>query len=162
MTDQQRANSFGPNRPEFVDYPNMEQLRSESVSFDNFYTAASPCVPSRHTFLTGRHPWKNGVHGNKKFSTEGETTWMQVLRDYGYRCVSVGKTHMIHASSFHIQIPIGQTFGDSVDWNHFIPDISPEKEENYYDIHAARRACMEMNNLYHDKDASEIRSNCLN
>ncbi len=42
MTDQQRADSIGPNRKENADYPHMEQLRKESVAFDNFYTAASP------------------------------------------------------------------------------------------------------------------------
>ncbi len=98
-------------------------------------------MPSRHSFLTGRQPWKNQVHGNLKFGEEGDTTWMQILRDYGYKCVSVGKTHMVHAGSFHIQIPVGKTFGNSGDWNHFEPSASPEQEDLYYDIHAARRAC---------------------
>jgi arylsulfatase len=141
MTDQQRADSIGVNRHPCADFPAMEQLRSESVSFDHFYTAASPCVPSRHTYLTGRHPWKNGVSGNIKFSTENETTWMQILREYGYRCVSVGKTHMIHAGSFHIQVPVGNSFGNQEGWNHFEPSVTPKNEENYYDVHVARRAC---------------------
>jgi arylsulfatase len=141
MSDQQRADSIGPNRQPYADYPNMEQLRKESISFGNFFTAASPCVPSRHTFLTGRHPWKLGVSGNKKFSMGEETTWMQLLREYGYRCVSVGKTHMIHAGSFHIPVPVGKSFGDQDGWNHFEPTESPEQEEHYYDIHVARRAC---------------------
>lgn len=141
MTDQQRADSIGPNRTQYADYPNMEKLRDESISFGNFFTAASPCVPSRHAFLTGRHPWKVGVSGNVKFSTEDETTWMSLLRDYGYRCVSVGKTHMIHAGSFHIQVPVGKSFGDQDGWNHFEPAASPEQDDNYYDIHIARRAC---------------------
>jgi choline-sulfatase len=125
----------------------MEQLRSESVSFDNFFTAASPCVPSRHTFLTGRQPWKLGVSGNGKFSTDGETTWMQVLRDHGYRSVSVGKTHMIHAGSFHIQIPPGRSFGDNADWNHFEPASTREQDELFFDIHTTRRACAAIERL---------------
>jgi arylsulfatase len=98
-------------------------------------------VPSRHTFLTGRQPWKLGVNGNGKFSTDGETTWMQVLRDYGYRSVSVGKTHMIHAGSFHIQIPPGKSFGSDADWNHFNPAPTEEPEDTFFDIHTTRRAC---------------------
>lgn len=147
MTDQQRADSIGPNRHPCANYPHMERLRRESVSFDNFYTAASPCVPSRHTFLTGRQPWKLGVSGNAKFSTDGEMTWMQALRDHGYRCVSVGKTHMIHAGSFHIQIPAGQSFGDNADWNHFEPATTEEPEESFFDLHTARRACAALERL---------------
>ncbi|WP_099159503.1 sulfatase-like hydrolase/transferase [Virgibacillus ndiopensis] len=147
MTDQQRADVIGEDRHPCADFPNMEQLKNESVFFDNFFTAASPCVPSRYSFLTGRQPWKNGVSGNRKFSTEGETTWMQLLRRYGYRCVSVGKTHMIHAGSFHIQVPVGKSFGDQDGWNHFNPEASPESDENYYDIHIARRACDALDRL---------------
>src|SRR5690606_36375260 len=77
MTDKQRADSIGPNRVKYADYPNMEKLRSESIAFNNFFTAASPCVPSRHTFLTGRHPWKTGVSGNAKFSTGKEVFWLE-------------------------------------------------------------------------------------
>jgi len=147
MTDQQRADSIGPNRHPCADYPNMEQLRSESVSFDNFYTAASPCVPSRHTFLTGRQPWKLGVSGNSKFSTDSEATWMQALRDHGYRSVSVGKTHMIHAGSFHIQIPPGDSFGDNADWNHFEPAPTQEQDDYFFDIQTTRRACAALERL---------------
>ncbi|MGP4041077.1 sulfatase family protein [Gracilibacillus sp. D59] len=152
MTDQQRADSIGPNRTANVYFPNMENLRQESVSFDNFYTAASPCVPSRHSYLTGRQPWKNGVHGNLKFGEEGDPTWMQLLRDRGYKCVSVGKTHMVHAGSFHIQVPVGKTFGDSGDWNHFEPAASPEEDDLYYDIHATRRACDALDRLDDGED----------
>ena len=147
MTDQQRADSIGSNRHPCANYPHMEQLRKESISFDNFFTAASPCVPSRHTFLTGRQPWKLGVSGNGKFSVEGEATWMQVLRDHGYRSVSVGKTHMIHAGSFHIQIPPGRSFGDDADWNHFRPAPTQEQEEYFFDIQATRRACAAIERL---------------
>ncbi|CAG7615969.1 N-acetylglucosamine-6-O-sulfatase [Paenibacillus solanacearum] len=151
MTDQQRADSIGPDRHPCADYPNMERLRSESVSFDRFFTAASPCVPSRHTFLTGRQPWQLGVNGNGKFSKEGDATWMQALREYGYRCVSVGKTHMIHAGSFHIQIPPGESFGDRADWNHFEPAPTREPEPYFFDIHMTRRACAAIERLNDSK-----------
>jgi arylsulfatase A-like enzyme len=147
MTDQQRADSIGPNRHPCADYPQMEKLRSESVSFANFFTAASPCVPSRQTFLTGRHSWQLGVQGNAKFLMEGTDNWMQTLRNHGFRCVSVGKTHLVHAGSFHLQIPPGDSFGDQGGWNHFEPAPSPEQEELYYDIHTARRACAALDKL---------------
>lgn len=147
MTDQQRADSIGKGRHPCANYPNMERLREESVSFEQFYTAASPCVPSRHTFLTGRQPWQIGVSGNAKFSMGGEMTWMQALRDRGYRSVSIGKTHMIHAGSFHIQVPAGDSFGDDADWNHFAPAATREREDAFFDIQTARRACAALDRL---------------
>ncbi len=140
MADQQRADSFGPNRHPCADFPTLEKLAGDSVSFTNFFTSASPCVPSRYSFLTGRQPWILGCAGNSKFSMNDEETWMSILRNQGYSCVSVGKTHMVHAGSFHIQIPVGKTFGDQGGWDHFHPTASPETEEKYFDIQATQRA----------------------
>src|SRR5688500_20398587 len=74
MAAQQRADSFGPGRHACADYPNLEALAGQSVVFDRMYCAASPCVPSRASFLTGRHPWQVGVSSNAKFLMDGATT----------------------------------------------------------------------------------------
>ncbi len=141
MSDQQRADSIGPGRHPCADYPVLERLRGESLSFDRFYASAIPCVPSRQTMLTGRQEWMSRGWGNMKFNTAEDTTWMGLLRDQGYRCVSVGKTHMCHAGSFHIQVPVRETFGGRDGWNHFEIVESPEPESTYFDIHATERAC---------------------
>ncbi len=141
MSDQQRADGYGPGRHPCADYPAMEELCRQSVNFSRFYTAASPCVPSRNVFLTGRNEWISGVHGNSKFLVGDETTWMSILRDHGYHCVSVGKTHMVHAGSFHLQVPVGLSFADETQsFNHFRIVASPEPEESYYDLQVAARA----------------------
>jgi arylsulfatase len=126
----------------------MEQLARESVTFGHMYAAASPCVPSRASFLTGRHPWQVGVSANAKFFMgDDRTTWMGVLREHGYACVSVGKTHMVHAGSFHVQVAVGQTFGDQADWDHFHPAASPAAEKDFFDVQAADRACAALERL---------------
>lgn len=140
MSDQQRSDMLDHGFSK--GYENMLKLRDESVSFKGFYTASLPCVPSRHVFLTGRNAWKLGCHGNGKFSMDNlETTWMGILRDNGYSCVSVGKTHMVHSGSFHIQVPPALSFSGSRQWDHFNPMPTPEKDSNFYDIHTACRAC---------------------
>jgi arylsulfatase len=141
MSDQQRVDSIGPNRHPCADYPVLERLRGESLSFDRFYASAIPCVPSRQTMLTGRQEWMSRGWSNMKFNMCEDTTWMSVLREAGYRCVSVGKTHMCHAGSFHIQVPVRETFGTRGGWNHFEIVESPEPECTYFDIHATERAC---------------------
>lgn len=149
MTDQQRYNSLAQPNP-YGDFPAMRRLRAQSASFEDFYTAALPCVPSRHAFLTGRTPWQLGCWGNAKFSEEGERTWMSLLRDEGYRCVSVGKTHMIHAGSYHIPVDSGDTFGALDGWNHFEKQASPAGEDAYFDVKVSQRACRVMDQLKQD------------
>ena len=91
--------------------------------------------------LTGRQEWMSRGWGNAKFDMGDDITWMSILRDHGYRCVSVGKTHMIHAGSYHIQVPVRSSFSDQNGWDHFHPKSSPEPEETYFDIHTTQRAC---------------------
>ena len=147
LTDQQRADSYGPGRHACADFPNLEKLAAESVSFNRCYTAAMACVPSRHVMLAGRHDWALNCSGNGRFAMNEGQTWMSILRERGYRSVSVGKTHMVHAGSYHIQVPVGRTFGDAGDWDHFHPAASPEDDEHFFDICATRRACKALDRL---------------
>ena len=152
MTDQQRADMVGPNRHPCADFPVLEQLRNESTCFDQCYTAAIPCVPSRHVFLTGRNEWMAGVSGNRRFPLPDETTWMSILRAQGYKSLSVGKTHGVHAGSHHVPTTLGKSFNPGEmagGFNHY--EIAPtnEPDEMYFDLQAANQACdllQELNN----------------
>ncbi|MAG13423.1 MAG: hypothetical protein CMN78_02380 [Spirochaetales bacterium] len=147
MSDQQRHDSIGPKRHPCADFPRMERLRSESVIFDNFFASAMACVPSRQAMLSGKQEWMSRSCGNWKFFMGEDTTWMSILRDNGYRCVSVGKTHMVHSGSFHIQVPVRSSFGNQTGWDHFHPSATPEPDETYFDIHTAHRACDSLKKL---------------
>lgn len=104
----------------------------------------------------GRNAWDMHIYGNSRFIMDGsqtgplERSWMQVLRDEGYASVSVGKTHMIHAGSYHIPVPLSKTFGKRDGWDHFHVEKSPEPESTYYDIHVASRACDALERLQGD------------
>ena len=113
MTDQQRADMIGEGKHPNADFPNLEKLREESVQFTKCYTAAMACVPSRTCYLTGQQSWQNKTAGNARFTQGGNPySWMSVLRENGYRCVSVGKTHEVHAGSHHIQVPQYKSYVD--------------------------------------------------
>ena len=50
----------------FVQTPNMERLAAQGATFDATYCNAPLCVPSRLSFMTGRHVsnargWDNAV-----------------------------------------------------------------------------------------------------
>ena len=67
LSDEQRADSHGPGRHACADYPNIEELASESVNFSRCYAAATPCVPSRMAVLSGHNEWRAGVGNNHRF-----------------------------------------------------------------------------------------------
>ncbi|MGD2047977.1 MAG: sulfatase-like hydrolase/transferase [Chloroflexota bacterium] len=85
--------------------PNLAQLRSESVSFENQFAAATMCSPSRSTMLTGLYTHQNGMFltnakGLVPFSSPsldpGFPTWGSILNDpeFGYNTYWWGKWHL--------------------------------------------------------------------
>lgn len=101
-----------PKRYPLNDYyrtPNMEQLASQGIRFNNFY-AMSVCSPTRVSIMTGQNAarhrttnWINprqnngGPQGPPQWDWEGLTensvTLPRLLRQAGYRTIHVGKGH---------------------------------------------------------------------
>ncbi|MFC6903673.1 sulfatase [Halalkalicoccus tibetensis] len=46
-----------------VDTPRIDRLASEGALFENHFTTAPQCSPSRASLMTGRHPHENGLMG---------------------------------------------------------------------------------------------------
>jgi arylsulfatase A-like enzyme len=79
--------------------PARQMLKDHGMTFENHYTAAAMCSPSRATFLTGVPPQINGVFDqmeyryvndlSKKWPTIGN-----VLQKLGYHTVYFGKFEM--------------------------------------------------------------------
>jgi arylsulfatase A-like enzyme len=57
--------------------PNIDRLAEDAVRFDRAYAAASPCMPARAAFLSGRYGIANGVatHGPRGRTLSGPDTW---------------------------------------------------------------------------------------
>lgn len=82
-----------------VKSPNLDRLASEGVRFTNCYAAASNCSPSRTGMMTGRTPWRVGVHNWIPFMSpmhvgESEITIATLLQDVGYDTGHFGKWHL--------------------------------------------------------------------
>ena len=77
--------------------PNLLRLISEGVYFSNAYCSTPLCCPSRAAIISGRNPFKTGVHDNTtpwfdKFDLN--STLPGILAARGYRCFMHGKiTH---------------------------------------------------------------------
>jgi arylsulfatase A-like enzyme len=60
LTDDQGYGDVNAHGHPFLKTPHINKLRSESVSFDNFYVSPS-CSPTRAALLTGMHEFRSGV-----------------------------------------------------------------------------------------------------
>lgn len=85
--------------------PNLDQMASEGIKFNDFYVAASVCSPSRAALITGcypqriglpevLHPWSEiGINSNDK-------TIAEILKTEGYKTAIFGKWHLGHHQQF--------------------------------------------------------------
>ena len=83
--------------------PNIDRVASEGIRFDNYYTTDAPCLPSRTALFTGEFGIHTGVVGHggtagdpriqgrsRGFrSARSTTSWMNVMRNAGFRTVSI-------------------------------------------------------------------------
>ena len=94
MTDQQRWDAMGCSG-NWVDTPNLDRIASEGTRFTNCVTTSPVCIPTRLSLATGLYPHNTGVWDNMNHQMPAETpTWMQSVRDAGYRTSLFGKTHL--------------------------------------------------------------------
>ena len=94
MTDQQRWDAMGCSG-DWVHTPNLDRIASEGVLFTNCVTTSPVCIPTRLSLATGLYPHNTGVWNNMNHTMPAETpTWMQAVRDAGYRTSLFGKTHL--------------------------------------------------------------------
>ena len=94
MTDQQRWDAMSCSG-DWVQTPNLDRIASEGVRFTNCVTTSPVCIPTRLSLATGLYPHNTHVWNNMNHQMPAETpTWMQAVREAGYRTSLFGKTHL--------------------------------------------------------------------
>jgi len=94
MTDQQRWDTVG-ELGDWVQTPNLDRIAREGVRFSNCVTNSPVCIPARVSLATGLYPHNTRVWNNQHYQMAEETpTWMQAVRNAGYRTSVFGKTHL--------------------------------------------------------------------
>ncbi len=91
--DQLRVDCLGCYDNPVIRTPNIDALAENGVRFDSAFTAATVCVPSRQSILTGQYPSKHGAKGNGSAIPEGTATFVSSLHDAGYQTAALGKMH---------------------------------------------------------------------
>ena len=105
ISDEERRNDWLHG---VVDLPAHQRLRGDGLSFDRYFTHASPCSPSRASLYTGRYLAEHGVVDNVAFPTHtaldpAVPTIGSLLADRGYRSSYLGKWHLGHGAT-HVDL----------------------------------------------------------
>lgn len=79
--------------------PNLDRLASEGLRMTNCYAAAANCSPARTGLMTGRTPYRVGIHNwipmlSPMHLRRSEITVATLLRNAGYSTCHVGKWHL--------------------------------------------------------------------
>lgn len=80
-----------------IETPRIDALATEGALFENHFTTAPQCSPSRASLMTGRHPHENGLmglaHGAWELHDE-ERVLPQYLSEAGYSTYLFGLQHV--------------------------------------------------------------------
>ncbi|MBL8336251.1 MAG: sulfatase-like hydrolase/transferase, partial [Rhodoferax sp.] len=94
VTDQHRADHLGCYGNADVRTPHIDALARSGCRFDAFHVATPICQPNRASLMTGRLPSAHGLRMNGRELSLGERTFVDTLREAGWRTALVGKAHL--------------------------------------------------------------------
>lgn len=109
ITDQQRADYLGCYGHKVLKTPNIDAIAQNGIAFDRFYVASPVCMPNRASLMTGRMPSSHGVRSNGIPLSRRNVTFVDLLRDAGYRTSLIGKSHLQNFTDFDPVIQLGET-----------------------------------------------------
>ncbi len=93
--------------------PNIDNLATQSVRFEQAIGSTAMCTPTRHSLYTGIYPIKRGGYKNHSAVKPGTKSIVHYLRALGYRVGLAGKWHIAPKESFPFE-PVGGFPGNCV------------------------------------------------
>jgi choline-sulfatase len=100
-SDQHRHDWLGCAGARQVETPHLDNLAARGVRFTDAYCNAPLCGPSRMSFLTGRHPYRNRVFINEHTLSSDVPTIAHALGRAGYETVLCGRMHFMGLDQRH-------------------------------------------------------------
>lgn len=86
--------------------PTLDRMAKQGIRFTDFH-ASSWCAPSRCALMTGCHPNRPGLLGNKGGKLAERVTIAEMLKKQGYSTALIGKWHLGMGKGVH---PLDQGF----------------------------------------------------
>lgn len=111
ITDQHRADHLGCYGNSVIRTPSIDSLANNGRLWNRFYVANPICMPNRASIMTGRLCSVHGARHNGIPLSRDHTTFVELLRDAGYKTGLIGKSHL-------------QSFTGLPATNQFAPDAS--------------------------------------
>jgi arylsulfatase A-like enzyme len=100
ITDQHRADFLGCYGHPVLRTPHIDSIAARGVAFDRFHVASPVCQPNRASLMTGRMPSVHDVRSNGISLSMEAVTFVDLLRDAGYRTALIGKSHLQNFTPF--------------------------------------------------------------
>lgn len=95
MADDLGWGDVGFNGNTQIKTPYLDQLSTQGIIFDRFYSGCSVSSPTRASVLTGRNPLRTGVfNANAGILRSEEETLPELLKKEGYTTGHFGKWHL--------------------------------------------------------------------
>jgi N-acetylgalactosamine-6-sulfatase len=108
FTDDQGWGDLGCYGHPYLKTPNLDRLAKDGTRFEQFYSCASVCSPSRTAFMTGHYPARRHIHRHLSNHAHNKhnkmpdwldpkaTTVTRLVQQAGYRVGHFGKWHLGH------------------------------------------------------------------
>ncbi len=92
-TDYQSGDDI-PSITPVLQMPNLAKLIREGATFQNHFSVAPICIPSRYSIISGVYPHTHGQWDNEgEWLPNGIPTLMELLSSAGYQTTGIGKMH---------------------------------------------------------------------
>lgn len=101
QSDQHRGDWMGCAGADWVHTPNLDALAARGVRFSQAYCSYPLCGPSRMSFLTGLHPYRNGMHTNEESLPSSTPTYAHTAGLAGFHTVLCGRMHFCGPDQRH-------------------------------------------------------------
>lgn len=92
-----------------VKTPALDAIAAGGVRFDYFYPAQQMCSPGRFSILTGRTPFRTGLHHLGSMRPQ-EITVAQALKTAGYHTGHFGKWHLGEGATYPTKMGFDVTY----------------------------------------------------